>query len=330
VEYGQYANLANAQTKTAPLGGAVSAPYVKYANSLAWTVTPQAPEPVADVLSAGTAFSKFTGGSTVAELGTTSLGLVPAPVPFDRNGAPIGFAVILANTSTFELSGNFSVLNTAGNGLYLSAAACPGAVLSNSQTKVASGTSATLPLTPIANFTGVGLTPHFCYQVTGTSAIPASAYTVTGKFVANSGYELTDTSLATAKPLASILRNGTELQAPLGQVNAGWGSRLILTNTGATDRPFSVRLMNGNGNTVTTGPVTSGTIPAGEFMVQNITNSSPTSNDGLISSVTGGPQGATVIVTVAGPNEEIQGLYQLWQVSTGNITNIPMIRPGTN
>ena len=41
------------------------------------------------------------------------------------------------------------------------------------------------------------------------------------------------------------------------------------------------------------------------------------------------PRG-TLNVTVAGPNKQIQGLYQIVNPTSGSISNHVMVRPGTN
>ena len=41
------------------------------------------------------------------------------------------------------------------------------------------------------------------------------------------------------------------------------------------------------------------------------------------------PRG-TLNVTVAGPNSQIQGLYQIVNPTSGSISNHVMVRPGTN
>ena len=44
---------------------------------------------------------------------------------------------------------------------------------------------------------------------------------------------------------------------------------------------------------------------------------------------TGSPR-ATLNVTVAGPNKQIQGLYQIVNPTSGSISNHVMVRPGSN
>jgi hypothetical protein len=118
------------------------------------------------------------------------------------------------------------------------------------------------------------------------------------------------------------VRNGTELQAPLAQVPAGYTSRIALTNTGNLARPFTWRFLPASGTTSTGTTSGSGTIPANGWLVINL-------GDVLGGFGTTPPRG-TFLVTAAGPNNQIQGLYQIVNPANGTISNEGMVRPGTN
>ena len=121
--------------------------------------------------------------------------------------------------------------------------------------------------------------------------------------------------------LDEIVRNGTQLQAPLAQVpGAGWLSRMVLTNTGSVARPYEIAVMGEAGNTIGTDNTT-GTVPANGTVVVDLTS--------VMTSFTG-PARGTLNVTVAAPNSQIQGLYQIVNQNTGSISNHVMVRPGTN
>ena len=121
--------------------------------------------------------------------------------------------------------------------------------------------------------------------------------------------------------LARIVRNGTQLQAPLAQVPGGWASRLVLTYTGSLDRPYKVTLQGETGNTLTAGTDVAGTVPANGTIVVDVAK--------LLGGFTTAPR-ATLNVTVAGPNNQIQGLYQIVNPDKGSISNQVLVRPGTN
>ena len=114
------------------------------------------------------------------------------------------------------------------------------------------------------------------------------------------------------------MRNGTELQAPLAQIPNGWLSRLVLTNTGSQARPYTIRVMTEEGVTVSTGTL-SGTVPA---------NGTKVIDD--LSTVFSGNNRATLVVNVAGPTNQIQGLYQVVNPDKGSVSNHVLVRPGSN
>ena len=49
----------------------------------------------------------------------------------------------------------------------------------------------------------------------------------------------------------------------------------------------------------------------------------------VLTSFTGAPRG-TLNLTVSGPNNQIQGLYQIVNPDKGSISNHVLVRPGTN
>jgi hypothetical protein len=161
---------------------------------------------------------------------------------------------------------------------------------------------------------------EFHFYPTGTDAIQESEYTATLLADTNAGYEV-----ANIGPIhvGEIVRNGTQLQAPLAQVpGAGWLSRMVLTNTGSVARPYEISVMGETGNTIGTSNTT-GSVPANGTVVVDLTQ--------VLTSFTPGQQRrATLNVTVAAPNNQIQGLYQIVNANTGSISNHVMVRPGSN
>ena len=145
----------------------------------------------------------------------------------------------------------------------------------------------------------------------GDAAIQESEYTATLHADANPGYEVADVGPI---HVGEIVRNGTQLQAPLAQVpGAGWLSRMVLTNTGSVARPYQISVMGETGNTIGTSNTT-GTVPANGTVVVDLTQ--------VLTSFTPEMQRrATLNVTVAAPNNQIQGLYQIVNANTGSISN---------
>ncbi|WP_374473096.1 hypothetical protein [Arenimonas sp.] len=146
-----------------------------------------------------------------------------------------------------------------------------------------------------------------------------STYTATLDAVANAGYTIADVGPLDA---GEIIRNGTQLQAPLAQLPANWLSRVVITNTGALDRPYEISVFGETGNTISTNAANmTGSVPAGGTKVVDL--------ETVLTGFTGAPR-ATINLTVAGPNNQIQGLYQIVNPASGSISNHVMVRPGTN
>ncbi len=145
--------------------------------------------------------------------------------------------------------------------------------------------------------------------------------------VANTNYVLGN--YAEVK-VGEIVRNGTELQAPLVQVPGGWIARIALTNTGSSDREYTIRTLdaanedNGSaGKKLTLGSaLQTGTLPKNGTKVIKL-------DDAALDLATGGRRG-TVIVTVDAPSEQIQGLYQIVNPANGLVNNTVLIRPDSN
>jgi len=153
---------------------------------------------------------------------------------------------------------------------------------------------------------------NVCMKFDGTTAIPAGSITAQVGGTALSGYSL---SAPAATTLIEITRNGTTLVAPLVNVPAGWISRLVLTNRGPA-ATYTVSAVSETGTTVTlTGAASSGTIAASSTTVVDL--------DTLMTTV--GNARGSLQVTIAGTSSNIDGLYQLVNAATGNLSNYTLI-----
>ena len=136
---------------------------------------------------------------------------------------------------------------------------------------------------------------------------------------ANAGYDVSDVG-----PIfvGEIVRNGTQLQAPLVQTPNAWVSRIVLTNTGSSDRPYELSVMGESGNIIgVDSTLLVGTVPANGTKVIEL--------DDILLTFSGSSR-ATINATIAAPNNQIQGLYQIVNPDSGSISNHVMVRPGTN
>ena len=168
-----------------------------------------------------------------------------------------------------------------------------------------------------ASFTGVTipLDAYLQYDVDDVDPIQESEYFATLEADANPGYVVADMGPIR---IGEIVRNGTQLQAPLVQLPQGWLSRIAITNTGALARPYSLEVMTETGRTATVSPST-GTVPAGGTVVID-----------LADIVTFSHNRGTIHLNVAAPDNQIQGLYQIVNPVAGSLSNHVMVRPGTN
>ena len=299
-----------------------SGAYLSFAPSYELAVTPTVH--TADVEATPT-FSKFVVDANTAlqqaKLGNATLafrlrdpdGVAGAQTAtFGVDGNPITFADLFAAGTNLLVDGDYAIAaNTTGTPF--TGAALTRVKLGATNANALTATRATFENVQ-AGFAGTFVELN---KASATTGIPVSDYSASVKVVAAdpATYKVTDIA---AKKIASIVRNGTELQAPLAQIPGGWYSRLVLTNTSAVARPYTISVLTEEGVAVTTGNLT-GTIPA---------NGTKVIDD--LSTVFSGHNRATLVVNVAGPDKSIQGLYQLVNPTSGSATNHVLVRPGSN
>lgn len=293
--------------------------YIAFATS--YTLTGTAIGDVANV-EASPSFTRFIGtGPTIdtAPLGTVAFAL-RSPAPLIANGTAVTLATVLGGTSNHTIAGDFSAAADA-DGTFTSGSALARVFFAANADCTGAATPATAITATSARFaTGnAAVAGTLCYAPRTGVAIPVSTYAQTFNAVSAASTTYAVSSLGPVS-LGSITRNGTQLQAPFVQVPAGWLSRVVLTNTGSVARPYTITAQTEAGVTSTLGAGASGTVPANGTIVLNTSD---------IATFTGATRG-TLNVTVAGPTNDIQGLYQIVNGATGSIANTAMVRPGTN
>ncbi|MBW8312198.1 MAG: hypothetical protein K0M64_09210 [Rhizobium sp.] len=292
-----------------------SGPYLQFAPSYALVVDSEG-NPVANVESNDPAYSEFVlAGPTFnvqwGEIGGFSYGTVSQVSGSEQPRAPSGLPVTLVDLmdadTTLVFSGNFE----AAADVFLSTDADCGNFVQS-----ADGFDDVEAVFTIGANAAMGR--FLCYEA-GGEPIPVGEYTVALEAVSADPalWNVTDRG---PLDLGVITRNGTELQAPLAQVPANYLSRLVLTNTGSQDRPYEVAVFGETGNVISTANLT-GSVPAGGTQVVDLTS--------VLTGFTAAPR-ATLNVTIAGPNGQIQGLYQIVNPDSGTISNHVMVRPGSN
>ena len=279
-------------------------------------------------------FSRFVGAVPTNSVDRANLGTIvfdtranvstatggTATQPRLANGVPATLADLLAAGSSHTIAGDFSAAANS-DGTFTGAAALARVYFSATPDCSAVTTSASAVTATSARFdTGaLPVNASLCYAPRAGVAIPVSTYAQTFTAVSANPTLYSVASIGPAA-LGSITRNGTSLQAPFVQVPAGWLSRVVLTNTGSVARPYTITAQTETGVTSTLGAAATGTIPAGGTIVLNTSD---------IATFTGSPRG-TLNATIAGPNSQIQGLYQIVNGTTGSISNHVMVRPGSN
>jgi hypothetical protein len=301
-------------------------PFITFADGIALTpVTPYTT--IADVESVPPAFNKFLAapnvvvpGLVTANLGDATLAAQPVLL---KDGTPnANLSQLAAPNSNLLVRGNDFSARAAGGVTrdLLGGPLCTGAPV------VATGITNSLAnfLLVAGDLVGATLAQEICYTVTGATAIPASVdphYTVEFAGVAVDPVNYDPVNL-TAVYLGRINRNGTELQATVAQYPPGFSGRIFLSNSGTVDAPYTTRFLPDVGTTAgPPGPNATGVIPAGKHILVDVSK---------IFTVTAGPPRGSIIVNVGGPNTAIQGAYQLFNGNNGSLSNMGMVRPGTN
>ena len=273
-----------------------SGTYITYAKSFVFEG--EGYDAIADVEATPVAYGSFENGYW-DEIGYLTYGLASS-VPLDVDGQPITLGDIFSGDTVVEVTGDFTGVADAWWDWW------------------ADDLTAT-----VATFE-VGSTSYDWYvglNAAGDEALNEGEFTATLIPDVNPGYVVG--TVAPVK-LGKIVRNGTQLQAPLAQVPGGWISRMVLTNTGNVDRDFAITVFGEEGNTITVdASKATGVVPANGTFVLDL-------NELLTGFTAGKFPRATLNVTVAAPNNQIQGLYQIVNGEKGSISNHVMVRPGTN
>jgi hypothetical protein len=289
--------------------------YLDFVTSYA--MTSSGSNATANVEAPGGAYTSFLVSNTnvqTVSLGSINTALTGANI-WEADGTLLTFGEIIGTASKHIVSGDFSAvasvtgvwLETTSTCSYDAGTDIPAATLT---TTTATFNTGSLPLSHLV-----------CYQADGSTAINEADFSVTWDVVSANSARYTTPDIG-PQALGSIRRNGTQIQAPLVQTPDGWLSRIALTNTGNLARAYTVRVIDEEGNSTTlNNSALSGTVQANSTKIISVNS--------IIASYTGNSR-ATIVMTVAAPNNQIQGLYQIVNPASGSISNHVMVRPGTN
>ncbi|MCZ8164112.1 hypothetical protein [Silanimonas sp.] len=316
---------------TAGLITTLSGNYISFAQSYGLAVLN--PRGAVANVEASPSFSRFVSAAPTSSVDRGNIGTIvfdtranvavaqgsTATQPRLANGVAATLADLLDADSTHSIAGDFSAAANS-NGTFSGAALSRVYFSVNADCSTVDVAANAVTATSARFDTGAtAVNASLCYAPRTGVAIPASGYAQTFNAVSADTALYSVTSLGPVT-LGSITRNGTTLQAPFVQLPAGWLSRVVLTNTGSVARPYTIAAQTETGTTAALGSAATGTIPAGGTIVLSVSD---------IVSFTGNSRG-TLVATVAGPNNDIQGLYQIVNGVTGSIANTAMQRPGTN
>lgn len=299
--------------------------FIRSVASYSFTTTPGSA--TANVEAANGAYTSFTDPATTIdrEIGLFSIAF-PANNALIANGVFVTPAILFGATTGVVVGG--ADLTAFSNVFHSGSVSCTGgnvfdgSTFSNTSTTARENTGVTAPLANVP----------VCFVERGNVQIQEGTYTATFDAVSSNAnvYNTPDIGPLT---LGQIVRNGTSLQAPLVQTPNGYISRINLTNTGSIARTFTWTFRPATGgtaseaNTTYTGPTSgTGTIPANGSVVLSLVDVLGTA----ATNFGGTPPRGFFTVNASGPNNQIQGLYQIVNPAAGSISNHVMVRPGTN
>lgn len=270
-----------------------------FASGISFTLTP-----ATSTATVANDYKSFGGNTALQQLGTFSYG--PAANVFNAAGAAVTLAN-LVTTADVIFRGDFSAAPGVSTGLFSGAACGTALTLDTGKTNA-----------PFAVNTTTNTNTPLCYTVDGTTQIVAQSVTaeldVKTKPASSS---LADIAAAT---VGTIVRDGTELQAPWFTTFTGYQSRFVINSTYSKDATYTAKVITENGNTCTTGAGVSGTVPAGKQVQVSAAS--------ICSALSAG-QRAAVIFTIAAPSSTMQGTYVVTAPDGTNSFGV-MIRPGSN
>jgi hypothetical protein len=191
-----------------------------------------------------------------------------------------------------------------------------------------------------ANFTSVTALPspaYFCLtlgsnnpnpivssgvQIAATSDSFKATLLALGNEVSTS-YKVTDKQVT----LKKIARDGVILESPFLNTAPGYTARVVLSHlnpTASEDVPYFITLRSDSGNTYLGDPNTKGILNG---ILKKGTTKKIMSTD-IFKANTGMKNRVGLSITFYGQNDDIQGVVQHINTVTGEVTSIPMIRPG--
>ena len=283
-----------------------------------------------------------SNGGVIGWLHNLSLTLVSAPGLIADGSRAITLADIFPASSSYSVMGDFtwsaSADLTANTGTAGAVAFNTAQDKATSTVDVSAGFDADFTVDsgkldadgnpieiPVADYMGsLSVIPNAGYSLrddgTRSATVPVILTPEYDETLA-SGDNPVETSKQVDGFAGQIVQDGVRLQAPLTQVPSGWISRMVITNTGNKDRTFFLTVYGEDGNTITQGNLTGYTVKAKSTKVIDDLNT-------VLQGFTGAPR-AAIVATVAGPEKEIKGLYQIVNTTSMSLSNYVMVNQDT-
>ncbi len=225
ISYSLYETAANAVAKTGALA-TKSGTLLNFASALAVSAVDANPWQIDAISSESKQFASFPAGKTTPLL-SLSVGDAAGNQLNALGTADVTAAAVLAATSKWSLSGNFSAVATNG----LVAGATPFVLAADKQSA------------ELVNATGL-----VSYTVTGADEIAETSISATFTPVANAGYEVSPVSFANVTELE---KNGTTRDIDLALKPGGAYSNFVrISNKDTISGAFFIKVINDEGQSV--------------------------------------------------------------------------------
>ena len=270
-------------------------------------------------------FKKFTTATAVdgatgklAKIGAVAYGAATGVKKND--GTAVTLADLVAAGTKLVVTGDFTAAAGADTAakltnVYLAGgASCAAGTAATAFVGTQAGASFTINTTAVAT--------DVCYAITGTTSVPAESYTARIDVSAATG---TSTANLAAAALGSIVRDGTELQAPFVTIHPDYLSRMVLTSQHTADATVEFSAITEDGVTVPAINATA-TLKAGKQLIINVKDIVPALSTGTRFAIR---------AIIAAPNTKISGVYNVMNYNattghTSSLSSYPLLRPGTN
>ncbi len=318
------------------------------------------------VPSVATQFKLFQKGAanTSADQKKASAGAfdftVASPNVLTATGATITTANTLLQTTTkLKIEGDFAGVRATGTDsyYYLSSDSSCGTTSASGTPDYGTNPSSAISSVPLsvsfnltdattltaANSSGTlffclglgGLNPPAPFDAAKTDGVPivdsSSAFKVTLVPMPATGYSIGSKT----EQLKAIKRDGVTLEAPFINVASGYTSRIMLAHynkNASADAPFFITIRGYDGEPQPTlvyqgKDATGANLPLGQGLLKKGTTQKIMSTS-LFSVPAGAKTHVGVSVNFHASNDDVQGVVQHINSTTGEVTSIPMIRPG--